>query len=200
MCAWCWGFSPTWERIKEHLPPGIVVKNILGGLAPDSSVPMPDDMQEYIKTNWYRIQNTIPNVEFNYNFWSECEPRRSTYPACRAVLAAKKQDELYEAKMIQAIQEAYYLFAKNPSNDNTLIDLADALSLNVEQFSRDLNAKETQQSLDNNIQYYHQLSAACGVSGFPSLALKVKDQLYAVPRDYIHWETAINFVKQYSHQ
>lgn len=198
MCSWCWGFASTWGKIQAHLPSTITVEAVLGGMASDSSEPMPGDIQEHIKLNWRRIEQVIPGVKFNYNFWSKCQPRRSTYPACRAVIAAKLQDKQYEQKMITAIQNAYYLEAKNPSNDDVLIGLAKSLSLHVQQFSTDLNAKNTQNILEKNINFYHQLSVECGVSGFPSLVLKVRERSYAVPRDYVDWKTTINFVKQYT--
>jgi putative protein-disulfide isomerase len=51
-------------------------------------------------------------------------PRRSTYAACRAVIAARRQNPGYEEKMILAIQQAYYLEARNPADSHTLIELA----------------------------------------------------------------------------
>ena len=44
------------------------------------------------KSNWKRIQEVIPGTKFNYDFWTLCEPKRSTYPSCRAVICAKNQN------------------------------------------------------------------------------------------------------------
>ncbi|HCV92735.1 MAG TPA: DsbA family protein, partial [Gammaproteobacteria bacterium] len=44
MCSWCWGFSHTWNKVKNSLPSEINVQYILGGLAPDSSEVMPNEM------------------------------------------------------------------------------------------------------------------------------------------------------------
>ena len=92
MCSWCWGFRPIWTEIKTNLPQEIEVKYLLGGLAPDSDEPMPKQMQSDISGYWRRIQQHIPGTKFNFDFWDKCEPRRSTYPSCRAVIAARKQE------------------------------------------------------------------------------------------------------------
>ena len=66
------------------------------------------------KGNWIKIQKNVPGTEFNYDFWTLNEPRRSTYLSCRAVIAAKKQHPDFEILMIERIQKAYYLNAQNP--------------------------------------------------------------------------------------
>lgn len=194
MCSWCWGFRDAWQYIQRGIVSEVSVERVLGGLAPDSNDPMPQALQATIKENWRRIQKTIPNVEFNYAFWSVCQPRRSTYSACRAVLAAKLQHEKYENEMIYAIQKAYYLDAKNPSDHFTLIILADALGLNAKQFEQDLNSNVIHGQLDNHIRRYRELSQWAGVSGFPSLALRVNESFYAVPIDYVNPQATVDFI------
>ncbi len=71
-------------------------------------------LQQKIQQTWRRIEQTVPNMKFNYDFWMINTPVRSTYPACRAVLAARQQGADFEDKMIGAIQTAYYQKAKNP--------------------------------------------------------------------------------------
>ena len=59
----------------------------MGGLAPDSDEPMPAEMRTYVQQAW-RAVTARTGVAFEHRFWEECAPRRSTYPACRAVIAA----------------------------------------------------------------------------------------------------------------
>ena len=47
-----------------------------------------------------RIEGRIPGVRFNFDFWTHCTPKRSTYPACRAVIAARAQDPTLDEAMI----------------------------------------------------------------------------------------------------
>jgi putative protein-disulfide isomerase len=188
MCSWCWGFRKTWESVTQRLPEHVDVKYLLGGLAPDSSDPMPQDMQISIRDTWRTIQKEIPGTEFNFDFWELCKPRRSTYPSCRAVIAIKKQKQLMEKAMILAIQEAYYLNARNPSDDDVLIDLACQLELDTEQFSNDLSSVETQNELMSEIQFSREL----GAQGFPSLIFETKNSRKILQLDYNHPDAILN--------
>ena len=204
MCSWCWGFRPVWEEILAQLPADIEVKYLLGGLAPDSDEPMPQSMQEDIAGYWQKVQRHIPHTEFNFDFWDQCEPRRSTYPACRAVIAARKQQPTQEREMIKLIQTAYYLKAKNPSDDETLIALAVDLGLDKSQFTQDLNSPETQQQLQKEIQF----SRTIGAQGFPSLIIESlvpktisknqdekKEHYQPVPLNYNDAKPTLAFIK-----
>ncbi len=191
MCSWCWGFRPTWAVIKANLPKEVEVKYLLGGLAPDSSETMPESMQSDIAGYWRRIQQHIPGTQFNFDFWDKCEPRRSTYPACRAVIAARKQNPDIELDMIEKIQHAYYMGAQNPSDDSTLIEIAKSLGLDKKQFAADLNAAETQQQLESEMIMGRQL----GAQGFPSLILAKDGQAQYLPLDYNSADNVLNMIK-----
>ena len=173
MCSWCWAFVPTWEQIQRELPNDIEVVYLLGGLAPDSDLPMPEQMKLTIAGYWQTIQDRLPGTQFNYDFWTQCQPRRSTYPSCRAVLAAKAQakdsDEakVLEQAMIKAIQEGYYLNARNPSDFDTLIAFAKEIGLDAKRFELELNSESTIEKLNEEIQLSHSI----GAQGFPSLIL-----------------------------
>ncbi len=73
-----------------------------------------------------------------------------------------------EDAMIFAIQQAYYLQTKNPSNDETLIHCAKSIGLDTKKFQQDLHAKHTQQQLEHDIQQAQNM----GVYSFPSLILE----------------------------
>ena len=168
MCSWCWGFRPTLQALREHLPADMGFERLLGGLAPDSEQPMPEAMREQLQDTWRRIQQRIPGTRFNFDFWQRCTPRRSTWPACRAVIAARTLDPALEDAMILAIQEAYYLHARNPSDEAVLIQLAGEIGLSREAFAQRLRAPETERTLQAELAR----AQALGVRGFPSLVLQ----------------------------
>jgi putative protein-disulfide isomerase len=167
MCSWCWAFRPAMEVVKKNLPSGMTLVHVLGGLAPDTEEPMPEAMREKLKDIWRTIQVKVPGTEFNFRYWEVCTPRRSTYRACRAVIAAGGQGPA----MIEAIQRAYYLEARNPSDQSTLIDLARELGIDAETFAHDLDHPDTQAELERQIA----LTQAYGVKGFPTLLLETSD-------------------------
>ncbi|MBL4852536.1 MAG: DsbA family protein [Gammaproteobacteria bacterium] len=184
MCSWCWGYQPVWQDLLQNMPENISVTYVLGGLAQDSDEPMTDELQATIQAHWRRIQNEL-GTEFNYDFWRHCQPRRSTYPACRAVIAAAKQNT--DVAMIRAIQRAYYLRAMNPSNNETLCVLAEELALDVEMFRADLVSASTEESLQEQITCSRSLS----VNGFPSLVLNYNNELHHLAIDYKNYQTTL---------
>ncbi|ODS24239.1 hypothetical protein AB835_05030 [Candidatus Endobugula sertula] len=198
MCSWCWAFRPAWNKIKEVLANfdthPLSIQYIAGGLAPDTDEPMSADIREYVQWNWRRIQKKVPGTEFNYDFWDKCEPRRSTYAACRAVIAARQQGAQYEDVMIHAIQQAYYLKAKNPSNSDTLFECATAIGLKQDHFLSAFQSHKIEQLLQEDIMLYHQLAAKVGISGFPSLVLSLSDHLISVPIDYNQPFCSLDFI------
>lgn len=188
MCSWCWAFNPTWKKVRETLPIIINTNYLLGGLAPDSKKIMPPEIREYVMGNWKRIQEVIPGTKFNYDFWTLCEPKRSTYPSCRAVICAKNQCPEIEQSMINAIQQAYYLNAQNPSNEDVLIKIATDLDLDTERFIKDLRSTKVNETLLNEIELAQSISG----NGFPSLVLNTDDKLKKINIDYLDANYIIN--------
>jgi putative protein-disulfide isomerase len=180
MCSWCWGFLPVWQRVQNVLEDKVDIRYVLGGLAPDTDRPMPLSMQKVIKGTWSRIQQEIPGTDFNFDFWSDCSPRRSTYPACRAVVAASMQDESFSRQMLSAIQQAYYQRAKNPSDDEVLIELAEEIGLDTGRFGTDIYSDEC----DHIFKRQLRMTASLGVTAFPSLVLERRGEYVRIPIDY----------------
>ena len=193
MCSWCWGFSSALTQLLENLPAEIKVIRLLGGLAVDSDEPMPESMKQYVKTNWSRIEDRIPGVKFNFDFWSKCTPRRSTYPACRAVIAARKQGAEYDLAMTKAIQQAYYREALNPSDKEILISLAEKLGLNKQQFISDIESNEVDDELMAEIEQARELF----VESYPNLVLVVDGELFSIPLDYINSSRMLDAIKSH---
>jgi len=177
MCSWCWAFKPELAQfLKQH--PELNLQLILGGLAPDSNAPMPAAQQAQIEQIWYQIAQQT-GVEFNHQFWRENSPRRSTYPACRAVIAAELINGL-GLEMLSAIQQAYYLNAQNPSDTEVLVELARELGIDPEAFERALSSNEIQQEFDKHLQHARSL----GVSGFPALVVQLEGRYHPLALGY----------------
>ena len=187
MCSWCYAFAPSLHTLQKELPDFIRIKKIVGGLAPDTTNPMPVELQQKIQQTWRRIEQTVPNMQFNFDFWRINTPVRSTYPACRAVLAAKQQGVNFEDKMIGTIQTAYYQNAKNPSLESTLLECALEVGLDANRFADDLTSNEIEEKLQNEIRIARKL----GVITYPSLLLEHNGRLFPVDVDYIDHETMI---------
>jgi putative protein-disulfide isomerase len=191
MCSWCYAFSQSWAALQQDLPRNIEIVYLVGGLAPDTTEPMPPATQKMVQQAWQRIEQTAPGVRFNWDFWLRNTPIRSTYPACRAVLAAKKQRAEAEPEMIRAIQIAYYQQAKNPSLPETLQACAHAIGLDAEIFGEDLKSE----AIENELQRQMQQARSMDGYSYPSLRLVHNDTVFPVAIDYWDHRTMLGEIK-----
>ena len=188
MCSWCYAFSQSWNALLKALPRNIEIVYLVGGLAPDTTEPMPLTTQKMVQQAWQRIEQTLPGVHFNWDFWSRNTPIRSTYPACRAVLAAKKQRTEAEVEMIRAIQTAYYQQAKNPSLAETLHACAHEIGLDVSTFIEDLKSSAIEHELQQQIQQARSMD----VHSYPSLRLVNNHTVFPIAIDYLNHQTMLD--------
>ena len=193
MCSWCWAFRPVCLALMSALPEKIDVIRLVGGLAQDSDEPMSEETRAYVQKNWQAIEKRVPGTQFNYAFWQECEPRRSTYPACRAVIAARKQGSEFDPAMTFAIQQAYYLQARNPSDYSILIELAGEIGLDAHSFAEDVRSIETDELLRQEIKQTRRL----GMNTFPSLLLDNGARQLRIEPDYLDVKTMLDKVDDY---
>lgn len=180
MCSWCYAFSPILKKITMALQDRIQIQPLLGGLAADSEQPMTNETRQFVRQAWQRIISEVPGTTFNFDFWDQCQPRRSTYPACRAVLVARQSSSAHEQAMISAIQQAYYQQARNPSDDDVLCSLAGDTGLDTDNFARQLNAPDTQRALRQEIDFVRSL----GATSFPSLILQTTQSVKLIAHSY----------------
>ncbi|WP_194091344.1 DsbA family protein [Vibrio hibernica] len=190
MCSWCWGFKPAWQQLQELLPEDIKVEYILGGLAPDSVTPMPTEMKNMLEQTWRRIETQL-GTTFNYDFWTQCQPVRTTYSACRAVIAAQFQDQ--GKAMVSAIQEAYYLRAMEPHLATTHALLAQELGLKLDVFQTDLSSQRVEIEFQRQLSFCQML----GVHSFPSLVLESNSRYYSIPISYDSVESSLLEIKKH---
>ncbi len=193
MCSWCWGFTKVYDELIERLPTEIEIRRLVGGLAADSDAPMPEPMRQMLQQTWARIEQMIPGKKFNFEFWSQCEPRRSTYPACRAVIAARAQGEQYDLIMTRQIQQAYYQQARNPSDNDTLIQLSSEIGLDSKRFANDLVDPGTHALLLDEINQ----ARSIGIDSFPSLMLEQGDQYTRILSNYIDVEAILDQINSH---
>lgn len=188
MCSFCWAFRSTWETVLPQLKDTVNVVNVVGGLAPDSDQPMPSEMQSKLSGTWKHIEHSILGTQFNHAFWSECKPRRSTYPACRAALIARNISHELEDKMTLAIQQAYYLNAQNPSDEDTLITAAASIGLDTTAFAQSLRSEEINTQLTDELK----MARSLGLNSFPGLLITDGNKGFHIPIEYNDTDEMLN--------
>jgi putative protein-disulfide isomerase len=150
-----------------------------------------------IQNHWRTIEQKL-GTRFNHDFWRDNTPRRSTYNACRAAIAANKQS--CQEPMIDAIQQAYYLRALNPSDVDVLVRVATELSeqpsitLDVAQFITDIHSSETNNELAKQVSLARELTQ----QGFPSLVLEIDGVIQQIPLDYSDYKATLAYIQKVS--
>ncbi len=192
MCSWCYAFEESLAEIKLKLPALIAYKEIVGGLAADTDLAMPAETQAMVQQAWRQIEHTVPSIQFNFDFWSKNTPYRSTYPACRAVLAAKSQGKYFANAMRKSIQKAYYQDAKNPSLSSTLLECAKSTDLNTKQFAIDYTSNEINSKLLEQIAFSRDLP----VNSYPSLRLVINNEIHTIPVNYTQAAPSLQKIQQ----
>lgn len=182
MCSWCWAFRPSLLSLLSGLPKEIELIRLLGGLAPDDEEPMSEETRLFVQGHWQAIQERVPGTKFNYDFWNNGVPRRSTYAACRAVIAARCQGQKLDDEMTFAIQKAYYLQARNPSDYSTLIALSGELGMDKDKFEQDIKSSATEEILLREINECRRLK----LNSFPGLLLINDEKQTRIRPDYLN--------------
>lgn len=191
MCSWCYAFNETFKEVKKELPANINIIYVAGGLAPHTNEPMPQSLQINIQNIWHDIEKRV-GTKFNHDFWSNNIPKRSTYLSCKASIAARMQGK--EEEMIDAIQEAYYLKALNPSDEEVLVNIAKDIALDVDKFKKDLNSQEIISMFNEDLEKRSKLR----VNGFPSLVLQYKKELYPISINFNEPDKILEQIKDLS--
>jgi len=170
--------------LRENLPGGVKWQNVLGGLAPDNDQPMTEQTRLMVQAHWRQIESSL-GTSFNFDFWTKNQPRRDTYKACRAVIAATNQHA--EERMIESIQKAYYLRAMNPSDPLVLAGLAVELELDSIKFMEDFESAQTESELRSQLLLRDKLM----VRSFPSLVLEHESRHTLIGHDYVDYKNSI---------
>ncbi len=177
MCSWCYAFSKIIQRLEDIIKNDIEVIYVSAGLASHSDNEMPKHMQNYIINTWHTINSQL-GIDFNFDFWSKNKAKRSTYLSCQACIVARKYDK--EKQMIKAIQKAYYLNAKNPSNIDILCECASKVGIDKTKFQKELISKEIISIFKNDLLLKEKLN----INSFPSLILFTNNNYYQISIDY----------------
>lgn len=193
MCSWCWGFKPVLEQVDREYPE-LKRVTVMGGLRGGEEVPMGDDLAEMIRNAWFRIEQST-GQQFNHDLWREHRPLATTWPACRAVLAARLLDPKMEWPYMVGMFHAYFSRALDPSRKETHLEVAKEQGFEPEAFAAMLESGEVERALQQDLLTTQRF----GITGFPSAVLSVGDGNYLISPGYQPVEgirKAINAVYQ----
>jgi len=183
MCSWCWGFSPTFERLLELHPVPLTVK--AGGLRPG---PAAQDLDEtmigHLEHHWKQVAGAS-GQPFNYDLFAWENWRYDTELPCKSLLAMRELDkEDATAKTtvawLKLLQQAFYQENIDVTDVSVYPALLGRLDSDVvkdsDAFVKSLEKEELKKETYQEFSEMRQM----GVSGFPTLILDYQEKLYAL--------------------
>ena len=93
--------------------------------------------------------------------------------------------------MTLAIQKAYYIQARNPSDYETLIELAGEIGADKTKFSKDVASLETDKILKEEIQQ----SKSLELKSLPSLLFVNRDKKIKIEPDYLDAKAMLDKIR-----
>jgi putative protein-disulfide isomerase len=178
MCSWCWGFRPVLEQVDQEYPELERVM-VLGGLRGGDEEPMSDDLAAMIRNAWLRIEEST-GQKFNHDLWELHRPLATTWPACRAVLAARLLDPKAEWAFMVAMFEAYFTRALDPSSRETHLMIAEEQGFDRNIYMGILDSEQVERTLQTDLRTTQRF----GITGFPSVVLSIEGTNYVISPGY----------------
>ena len=177
MCSWCYGFSPELDQIKATFP-NTPFKMIMGGLRVGGSETL-GDLSEFLKEHWTEI-HTLTGQEFKYDILNQTSLLYNTEPACRAVIVAGDLKPEIKYEFFKAVQESFYYHNDIPGTSETYAQIAVRFGINEQTFVKQF--EDAKAKVDTQAEF--KLAQAMGVSGFPTLLVKIDGKVYLVSNGF----------------
>lgn len=174
MCSWCWGFSPTMQRLVETYGAALPIRITVGGLRPGTTTPMDDRMKGDIRTHWEHVHEASEQP-FDFAFFERDGFVYDTEPACRAVVTDRRLDQTNALAFMKTVQRSFYAENIDVSDVDELVRLATDSGYDGASFRKEFLGDEARRETQADFQFSQQ----CGVTGFPTI-LGVKDEAGAI--------------------
>ena len=190
MCSWCYGFGPQLTQLLAAMPDA-KLDILCGGLRPDETEAVSDEMRKMILGHWDRVAE-VSGLPFDREAMSRPGWVYCTEPASRAMVSVKLLAEHLPGEkrlhVFHALQSAFYRDGLDVTNDQVLAEVLTA-ALNAVDGADSYDAAsllETLQSADAH-QCTREEFALCqqwGVRSFPALLMVHDNNLHMLSSGY----------------
>jgi putative protein-disulfide isomerase len=180
MCSWCWGIAPALRQLQQfcgqrQLPLRVVV----GGLRADGGDPWTGQFRQFLAHHWQQIA-TLTGQPFSFRLldWESFD--YDTEPACRAVVTARILLDGDVLEFFSAVQRKFYVANKDPKQIDFYRSICADAGLDFVEFARRFESDDVRARTRDDFQ----LSRNWGVSGFPTIILRTREELIPVTTGY----------------
>lgn len=182
LCGWCYGIAPLIEVVSTEFPN--LLKLHGGGLfTPERTVTGGQSWKEHVTPIDARISQLSGQVfskQYCDNLGNTEMTLNSLLPIS-AILVAEKMENR-GARLLKALQDAYYLDGLNISDENILFFIAQKLSFDIELFSR-LFEQVREKEVIPHLHQTQQLMNLVNGRGFPTLFIEDNQTYHLIPTE-----------------
>ncbi len=185
MCSWCWGISPQLNALQRYgKQEGIPFSIVMGGLRPGGGDEWNSEFRAFLKHHWEEV-NKRSGQPFNFDLLNQDHFNYDTEPACRAVVTVRNMEAEKVLSFYEWVQHSFYVKSKDPAQLSFYQSICQKLDIDFKEFSQKFTSKEMSEATRKDFG----LSRQWGVSGFPAVIYRKKDQLYFIAKGYSNYES-----------
>lgn len=184
LCGWCYGFSPTMQRVAAHYKDRLQFEVISGGMVTGDRIGPIGQVAGYIRTAYKDVERAT-GTKFGPGFlegtlakgtatFSSIEPAK----ALATFRSHKPQEALAYA---HALQHAIYYDGTAPTDLEAFARLAEKQGVDKTAFLKEVRSREIEQQMLKEFR----TSDSLGVQGFPTLFLMRNGKLVKLSEGYL---------------
>ena len=164
MCAWCGGFSPVIEAIREQYRDRLKIALMLGGLRAGVSAAMSQNECDQVLHRWHEVQ-ALSGQTFSFEGAPSAGFVYDTEPASRAIISVGALDAAATFPYFKAVQHAFYVGQCDVTQTAVLADLTQAPGIARDAFLTHFNSAPMRKKAHQHFVHTRQAD----VRGFPTL-------------------------------
>lgn len=123
LCSWCWGMANDVAQLRAALAGRVDFDLMLGGINVEAVTPLNDALLPRFQGIWQRVSE-MTGQTFGMRFPAGGTFVYNSLPVCRALLAVRGLTQRPPFAYLHALQEAFFLHARDTTNADGLTALA----------------------------------------------------------------------------
>ncbi|PKR79353.1 dithiol-disulfide isomerase [Halalkalibacillus sediminis] len=144
LCPECWSLEPYIRKLAIEYGCYFKLRPIVTGNIADLNF-KPSRRKQRLANSWDRVANRT-GMSCDGDLWYE-NPIHSPWTALLAIKAAEMQGQRLGSRFLRKLQEYLFLDKKNITDVPVLIEIADKVNLDVEEFKKDIYSTTAERAL-----------------------------------------------------
>jgi len=194
LCGWCYGFSPVIRALRDQIGKDIPFTALAGGMVTGERVGPVGQVAPYIKTAFKRVED-LSGVRFGGKFLEMMETGGATIfdsePPSRAAYILKDAYPDAAIDIAHGVQDIIYKEGQNPNLATSYHKLASGLGMDTANFDEHFESHGYRLAIQDEFT----LVKRFGVTGFPTVVYRNKEQYYLVSNGFTELEALNNALK-----